>query len=245
MDLHTQILIGAFGGSAFGIMGGLIGTYCSIWNTNGPREQSFVVRSAIWCWLAIMVFVVALWLTPMSYAALLWLPYVVLLPVGIRVWNRMIDKSLLFSGGNPMFRPFAVTMFLLAVLAVSSTASNEDAAEMRFPEASDVDRVVVCGTEDLINDDKTIVNKDSKKIKRLLAFLVARKKGWRKTWATAPAGKWTITLEKGKNIRMALWVGTTWLGGREGASNKMNDRFRSLTEKDRAELLEILGIGKK
>ncbi len=88
MDQQTLILIGAFGGAGLGVLGGLVGTYFSIRNTNGPRERSFVVRSAILCWLAIGVFLAALWFTRMPYAALLWLPYMALLPVAARAWNR-------------------------------------------------------------------------------------------------------------------------------------------------------------
>lgn len=88
MDDQTLILIGAVGGSALGVLGGVAGTYFTIRNTNGPRERAFVVRGTIVLWLALAAFGAALWVTPMPYRALLWLPYAVALPLAILAWNR-------------------------------------------------------------------------------------------------------------------------------------------------------------
>jgi hypothetical protein len=88
MDQDTLILLGAFGGGALGLLGGLIGTWFSIRNTNGPRERAFVVRASIIGWIAVSVFLAALWFTPMNFQVLLWLPYMALLPFAARAWNR-------------------------------------------------------------------------------------------------------------------------------------------------------------
>jgi hypothetical protein len=88
MDQHTLILIGAWGGAGLGGLGGLVGTYFSIRNTNGPRERAFVVRSAVLCWLALTGFVTAVILIPKPYDLLLWLPYMAALPYAARAWNR-------------------------------------------------------------------------------------------------------------------------------------------------------------
>jgi hypothetical protein len=39
-------------------------------------------------WVAITAFLAVLWLTPHVYQPLLWLPYLLLLPLGIRFKNR-------------------------------------------------------------------------------------------------------------------------------------------------------------
>jgi hypothetical protein len=88
MDDQTLILVGAFGGAAIGVLGGLLGTYFSIRNTNGPRERGFVVRSAVVSWLAVTIFLAALLVTPMPYQTLLWLPYMAGLPFAARACNR-------------------------------------------------------------------------------------------------------------------------------------------------------------
>jgi hypothetical protein len=88
MDQQTLILVGAFGGAALGVLGGLVGTYFSIRNTNGPRERAFVVRSAVMCWVSATAFVVAILVTPKPYDILLWLPYMAALPFVARAWNR-------------------------------------------------------------------------------------------------------------------------------------------------------------
>jgi len=92
MDQQTLILVGAFGGAAMGVVGGLVGTYFSIRNTNGPRERGFVVRVAVLSWLAITAFLAALWSIPKPYDLLLWLPYMAALPFAVRAWNRRQEQ---------------------------------------------------------------------------------------------------------------------------------------------------------
>lgn len=92
MDQQSLILAGAIGGSALGVLGGLVGTYYSVRNTDGPRERAFVVRSAFVCWMVIAGFLLALWLTPTPFRFLLWVPYAIALPLAIRGWNRKQEK---------------------------------------------------------------------------------------------------------------------------------------------------------
>jgi hypothetical protein len=88
MTQETLILVGAFGGGAVGFLGGVVGTWASIRNTNGPRERAFTVRASVVCWLGVTAFLAALWFTPFPYRGLLWLPYVTGLPFAVRAWNR-------------------------------------------------------------------------------------------------------------------------------------------------------------
>ena len=80
--------IGGITGSVLGITGGIIGTYFSIKNTNGPRERSFMVKAAIVCWIAALVFLALLFMLPNPYRWFMWIPYGILLPVGIIFGNR-------------------------------------------------------------------------------------------------------------------------------------------------------------
>ena len=80
-------LVGGVAGSLLGVVGGLIGTYFSIKNTNGPRERAFMIRSAIVCWLAVSVFLATMFLVP-QVRLWLWVPYCTLLPLGIGYGNR-------------------------------------------------------------------------------------------------------------------------------------------------------------
>ncbi len=61
--------IGGIAGGVIGLIGGIVGTYFSIKNTNGPRERAFMVKMSVVCWV-------------------LWIPYGILLPLGIVVGNR-------------------------------------------------------------------------------------------------------------------------------------------------------------
>ena len=92
MDPATVGLIGGIAGGVVGVFGGAVGTYFSIKNTGGPRERAFMVRMAALTWVAVTAFLAALWLTPHVYPPLLWLPYVLFLPLSIRFINRRQQK---------------------------------------------------------------------------------------------------------------------------------------------------------
>jgi hypothetical protein len=90
MDMDSRMvgLIGGISGAAIGILGGMVGTYFSVRNTEGPRERAFMIRSSAVCWIAVTAFLAAMWFTPIGYRILLWLPYLLILPMGIRYGNR-------------------------------------------------------------------------------------------------------------------------------------------------------------
>jgi threonine/homoserine/homoserine lactone efflux protein len=75
-------------GGIGGLAGGVVGTYFSIKNTNGPRERAFVTKAAIICWVAVLVFLAVLFALPNPYRWLVWIPYAILLPIGIKTWNK-------------------------------------------------------------------------------------------------------------------------------------------------------------
>jgi len=80
--------IGGMLGGVLGLAGGIIGTYCGIRNTNGPRERRFMVRAAVVTWVGVLLFLALLFLLPSPWRFLLWVPYGILLPVGILLGNR-------------------------------------------------------------------------------------------------------------------------------------------------------------
>lgn len=81
-------LVAGIAGPLIGIVGGAAGTYCSIVSTRGPRERAYVVRAAVACWVLVITFVAALLLTPEPFKYWLWLPYAVVLSLGIVAGNR-------------------------------------------------------------------------------------------------------------------------------------------------------------
>jgi len=85
MNQDTLILVGAIGG---GVLGGGVGTWCSIRNTGSPRERAFMIRTAVLCWLAVTVFLAAQCFIPFHYQALLCLPEMFGLHLALRALNR-------------------------------------------------------------------------------------------------------------------------------------------------------------
>jgi len=81
-------LIGGIVGGVIGVLGGLVGTYFSIKNTSGPRERTFMIRVAGLTWVAVTVFLIGLLMLPRPFNFLLWVPYGVVLPLGILWCNR-------------------------------------------------------------------------------------------------------------------------------------------------------------
>lgn len=80
--------IGGIVGGILGLAGGIIGTLFSIKNTNGPLERSFMIKSAFVCWIAILIFLGLLLGLPNPYRFFMWIPYTILLPLGIIYGNR-------------------------------------------------------------------------------------------------------------------------------------------------------------
>ena len=85
-------LVGAIIGSVIGVAGGAIGTYFSITNTNGPMERAFMVKVSVIAWVAILLFLGLMMLLPSPYRILLWIPYAVLLPLGIIKTNKRVTE---------------------------------------------------------------------------------------------------------------------------------------------------------
>lgn len=85
-------LIGGILGGLLGVFGGIIGTYCSIKNTKGPKERSFMVKASISFWIFGILFVSLLFALPSPYKFFLWLPYGVLMPMSIHAMNKKLGR---------------------------------------------------------------------------------------------------------------------------------------------------------
>jgi len=84
--------MGGVAGGAIGVIGGIIGTYFSIKNTNGPREHAFMMKASVVCWVGIILFLGLMFAMPNPYRYFLWIPYAILLPLGIVFGNRTQQK---------------------------------------------------------------------------------------------------------------------------------------------------------
>ena len=80
--------IGGMVGLMVGIAGGIVGSYFSIKNTNGPLERAFMVKSVTVVWVLVILFFGLLIALPNPYRWLMWIPYSILLPVGIIYGNK-------------------------------------------------------------------------------------------------------------------------------------------------------------
>jgi uncharacterized membrane protein len=89
---ETWGLMGGMIGGIGGLIGGLIGTYCSIKNARSGRERSCVRTFAVVCWIVVSVFLGLMWMLPGSYRHFLWIPYSILLPLGVVSMNRKLQR---------------------------------------------------------------------------------------------------------------------------------------------------------
>jgi hypothetical protein len=129
--------------------------------------------------------------------------------------------------------------FFTLLLAISGASAGEPF--LTIPKSDAVDRMVV--KTGYIETDEVVI-KDPKRVERLLDFLKARNDGWEKPPSfTFPTPYRTILLKKDKKLVLVLWQGPNWLGSRDATGH--DKRTRSLSEKDLAELLDILGLGKQ
>ncbi len=85
-------LIGAIIGGVIGLAGGIIGTYFSIKNTDGPKERSFMIKASLIFWSLGIIFVTLLLLIKSPLKWLLWVPYSLILPLSIRYVNNRISE---------------------------------------------------------------------------------------------------------------------------------------------------------
>jgi len=80
--------LGGILGCVLGFAGGAIGTYCSIKHTKGPLEKRFMIKASIVTWVALSIFLGLLIALPTPYRFFMWVPYGILLPLGIRYSNK-------------------------------------------------------------------------------------------------------------------------------------------------------------
>ncbi len=81
-------LIGGITGGVLGLLGGILGAYFSIKNTNSQGERAFMIKSCVVGFIAIVAFCVLIFTLPNPYRHFLWIPYSILLPLGIVTVNR-------------------------------------------------------------------------------------------------------------------------------------------------------------
>ena len=92
MDGGQIGLVGGLIGGLIGVLGGAVGTYFSIRNTSSPRERTFMIRASAVAWLFVTAFLAGLLLLPPPYNWIVWIPYVVALPIAIVWLNRRQAK---------------------------------------------------------------------------------------------------------------------------------------------------------
>ncbi len=92
MDGSTVGLIGGIVGSVIGVAGGAVGTYFSISRAKGDSARAFMIKSSVVVWLLVSAFVAAVVLLPTPWKHLIWVPYGVMLPLGIRYSNKRLAE---------------------------------------------------------------------------------------------------------------------------------------------------------
>ncbi|MDB5310616.1 MAG: hypothetical protein JWO38_4818 [Gemmataceae bacterium] len=137
-------------------------------------------------------------------------------------------------------------VLIAAALTTAMPSCATPAGRLPVPDASTVGRVVVSWSGSGIGGpEQERVIEDPKAVERLLAFLRAHNDGWRKPWDTFPTPQYTVHLKRNNELLLVVWVGANWIGGREGSGDSSQNRLRSLSEQERAEVLEIFDVPKE
>ena len=75
-------------GSIVGVIGGLVGTYIPIANSQSQRERNFLIQCSIVVWVFIAGFLTLLLTLPSPYSHLLWIPLGASMTYGMRYINE-------------------------------------------------------------------------------------------------------------------------------------------------------------
>jgi hypothetical protein len=126
------------------------------------------------------------------------------------------------------------------VLALASCTST--APRLPVPEGLTGGQLVVSPRSPDLPNHEFVID-DARTVERFLSFLRAHNNGWRTPWDTFPIPQYTVSLKRNKELVLVIWVGTNWLGGREGSGG--DNRLRSLSDQERTEVLQILGVPKE
>lgn len=91
--IRTQYgLIGIIIGCVLGCIGGAVGTYFSIKETKGPLQRKFMIKAAIASWITVTIFLGLLLGLPFPYGFIMWVPYGIFLPLGVRYTNKRLHQ---------------------------------------------------------------------------------------------------------------------------------------------------------
>jgi hypothetical protein len=129
----------------------------------------------------------------------------------------------------------------MAVVLVMIPSCSTAEKGLPIPEASSISQMVVSWRGEDGQERGSVVD-DPKAIEHILQFLQNHNDGWRKPWDTFPTSQYSIALKQDTKLILVIWVGTDWIGGREGDGDAEDNRLHSLSEPERAEMLGILGI---
>jgi peptidoglycan/LPS O-acetylase OafA/YrhL len=70
------------------LVGGAVGTVCTVRRARGPRERNVLLWACIAAWIAAVSFIAGVMIIPRPFGVLLWLPYAVCVPLGVSLSRR-------------------------------------------------------------------------------------------------------------------------------------------------------------
>jgi hypothetical protein len=107
---------------------------------------------------------------------------------------------------------------------------------LSVPDARQVTRIVVTRSPD---SETTITRPD--RIVALLRFFAAHNDGWYMAETTFPGSQVTVSVFDNERLLIVVWVGSTWIGGRNGDQFAPNNRLHDLSAAEAHELETLLG----
>ena len=132
-----------------------------------------------------------------------------------------------------------MTRYILSIvlsLALPLLGCTHRAPALAVPDAKQVTRITVTRSS---TDERTITQSD--RIAALLRFVAAHNDGWHTAETTFPTPSITVNAFDHDRLLLTVFLGSGWMGGRNGDQSAPDNRLHDLSANDAHELEILLG----
>ncbi len=103
-----------------------------------------------------------------------------------------------------------------------------------------IDRITVT---DHVRHTTSVIT-DSEQIHNCVAFIQARRGGWKRPWDTFPSGRYDVAYESNGNFQYVVWIsvdGADWIGYRKAGGTSTDNVLKNVSAAEHKEIIRCLG----